>query len=95
MKTKPFTYDVNLDCPADLESFLDMAEPCRGRRLANMLKFKGKFAVQAADGLICYALNKRAANTLRLQGNIAAAQSYEEFCDRIYREDIQPLINCW
>ncbi len=91
----PFTREVNLDDQQELEQFLKLAEPARGRLLANMLRFKGRFAVRAANGLMNYAQNKRAANLLRSYGEIAKAKAYEDICDTIYREDIQPLIKCW
>lgn len=92
--TPPFSRDLNLDDPTELESFLAI-EPARGRLLANMLRFKGRFAVRAANGLMNYAQNKRTANLLRSYGEIQQAQGYEAICDRIYKEDIQPLIKCW
>lgn len=92
---QPFTYEVNLDCPNDLEEFLTKYEPARGRRLANLLGFKGRHSVQAANGLMNYASNKRAAVSERLAGRIRDACMYEDICDRIYKEDIQPLITCW
>lgn len=93
--TPPFARDVNLDCPNDLEEFLSACEPCCGRRLANGFGFKGRHAVRAANGLMNYAQNKRTANLLRSYGEIAQALQYEEICDRIYQEDIQPLVKCW
>ena len=93
--TPPFAREVNLDDQQELEHFLASAEPARGRLLANMLRFKGRFAVRAANGLMNYAQNKRAANLLRSYGEIQQAQGYEAICDRIYKEDIQPLIKCW
>ena len=93
--TPPFAYAVNLDDQQELEHFLASTEPARGRLLANMLRFKGRFAVRAANGLMNYAQNKRPANLLRSYGEIQKAKAYEDICDRIYKEDIQPLIKCW
>jgi hypothetical protein len=92
---QPFTYEVNLDCPNNLEEFLTKYEPARGRRLANLLGFKGRNSVQAANGLMNYASNKRAAHICRRGIMLTQAKMYEDICDRIYQEDIQPLINCW
>lgn len=92
---KPFHHDVNLDCPVGLEQFLETYEPDRGRRLANRLAFRGRFSVRAADALIGYAHNKQAAMWCRELGYITEAEKYERICDRIYDEDIQPLIHCW
>ena len=91
----PFEHPVNLDDQQELEQFLSSHEPARGRLLANMLRFKGRSAVRAANGLMNYAQNKRAANLLRSSGKIQKAKDYEDICDRIYKEDIQPLIKCW
>lgn len=88
-----FKLEVNLD--AEWEKFLEDHEPTRGRRLANRLGFKGKNSVRAANGLTNYASNKRAAVSSRLAGNITTAQDYERICDLIYKEDIQPFIECW
>lgn len=94
-ESKPFSYDVNLDDPVDWENFLEDFEPSRGRCLATRLGFKGKNATKAADGLMNYAQNKRAAYSSREAGDIPKALEYEGICDKIYREDIQPLIKCW
>jgi hypothetical protein len=91
----PFTHAVNLDCPNDLAEFLERHEPARGRRLANQIGFKGRNAVKAADGLMNYAHNKRAAISCRSRGDTQEALKYEAICDMIYREDIQPLTDCW
>lgn len=91
----PFKLDVNLDDEQELEEFLETYEPQRGRQLANSLEFKGKSSVEAANGLMNYAHNKRAAMLCRKTGNIQGALGYEQICDRIYKENIQPLIECW
>lgn len=95
VEDKPFRYEVNLDDPEELREFLERYEPAQGRQLMNMLKFRGKGAVGAADALMNYARNKRVANILRAQGDIESALVYESICDRIYNEDIQPFIDCW
>jgi hypothetical protein len=95
LKSPPFACEVNLDCPNDLEQFLKTYEPARGRVLANRLEFVGKGSAKAANALMNYAQNKRTAIACRKFGKIPSALRYEEICDRIYREDIQPLIKCW
>jgi len=95
LKSPPFELEVNLDCPKSLEKFLKTYEPTRGRALANRLAFSGKGSAKAANALMNYACNKRAAIMCRQRGKISAAIQYEDICDRIYREDIQPLIKCW
>jgi hypothetical protein len=95
LKELPFTADLNLDCINDLEEFLSKHEPIRGRSLAHRLGFRGPGAVKAANALMNYAQNKRAAITCRKSRRIPTARQYEEICDRIYREDIEPLVKCW
>ena len=95
LKSIPFAYAVNLDCPNDLEQFLKSYEPARGRVLANRLEFAGKGSAKAANALMNYAQNKRTAIACRKFEKIPSALRYEEICDRIYKEDIQPLIECW
>ena len=95
MSDKPFKLGINLDDEVEVEGFLSMHEPIRGVALAHRLGFRGRHCKRAADALMNYAHNKRAALSCRLKGQIATAQQYEDICDRIYREDIQPLIECW
>jgi len=91
----PFSANFNLDCPNDREAFLKRFGPARGRVLANRLGFRGKGSVKAANALMNYAHNKGTARACRKYGRIQSAQRYEAICDRIYKEDIQPLIKCW
>jgi hypothetical protein len=95
MSDKPFQLDINLDDEAELELFLDTHELVRGVALAHRLGFRGRRCKRAADALMNYAQNKRAARSCRFKGRVATAQQYEDICDRIYREDIQPLTQCW
>ncbi len=92
---RPFKFDANLDDEVDREAFLKVYEPGRGRALANRLGFRGKGCVAAANALMNYACNKRAAVMCRKRGAINTAVQYETICDRIYKEDIQPAIECW
>lgn len=91
----PFTIDLNLSIPGNSITFLKRYEPARGRRLANLLEFHGRHSVKAADALMNYAQNKRAENMCNQRGIKKTAKQYEDICDRIYREDIVPLIKCW
>jgi len=95
MSDKPFKLDVNLDDEVELDEFLKKHEPRSGVVLAHRLGFHGRGCGRAAYALMHYAQNKRAAVSCRRHGRIATAQQYEDICDRIYREDIQPLIKCW
>lgn len=94
-RVRPFRLNVNLDDHYEREKFLEYHEPNRGRALANRLGFRGSGCVAAADGLMNYACNKRAAVSCRIQGKIREALDYEAICDRIYREDIEPAVVCW
>lgn len=89
-----FRLDVNLDTEEGMTEFLELYEPSRGRLLANRLGFKGHGCVAAADALMNYAHNKRAAIMCRKTADEIASR-YEAICDDIYREDIQPVIKCW
>lgn len=90
-----FEIDLNLDDPAELEGFINKHSTLKGRTLANRLGFSGKGAATAATALSNYAWNKHTAVCLREKGDITKALGYEEICDRIYREDIEPNIKCW
>jgi hypothetical protein len=92
---RPFKIEINLDDEGELSKFLDDYEPMRGRVLANRLGFKGKHSVRAADGLMNFACNRRAAFGCRRRGDVDTALDYERICGLIYKEDIQPFIECW
>ena len=87
--------DINLDSDIEANEFVHKHGNIRGRMLAKRLGFKGRYAVRAANALSNYAWNKLTACSLRENGQIADAMRYEHICDKIYREDIQPLIICW
>ncbi len=95
MSDKPFALDINLDDEAELDEFLREYEPWRGVSLARRLGFRGSQCKRAANGLMNYACDKRAAVLCRRRGRPDTSLKYEDICDRIYREDIQPLIECW
>ena len=90
-----FEIELNLDDEEELQKFMSLHEPTRGRRLATRLGFSGKGCVAASNALMNYAANKRAAINCRKEGKIYAALIYEEICDTIYKDDIQPTIKCW
>jgi hypothetical protein len=95
MSDKPFKLDVNLDDEVELAEFLGKYEPHRGANLARRLGFCGTGYGRAADALMNYAQNKRAAILARRRGRVGVALQYEAICDRIYIDDIQPSIECW
>jgi hypothetical protein len=95
MSDRPFALEVNLDDTVERDYFLQKHEPVRGISLAHRLGFRGPGCKRAANALMNYAQNKRTARQLRLDGTVAKAWLYEAICERIYREDIQPVIECW
>ena len=90
-----FNAEMNLDDPYDIQQFIASYKTTKGRSLANRLGFVGKNSVRAANALSNYAWNKHTAICLRTKGDIVTGQKYEAICDRIYTQDINPLINCW
>ena len=90
-----FEFDGNLDDPEECDAFLKKHEPARGVRLARALGFSGPGMREAANALMNYAQNSRAARSCRTNGSIQAAQGYESIMDRIYRYDIEPNIEAW
>jgi len=76
----------NLDCPNEVEDFIKEYSTIRGKRLANMLGYKGRGSVIKANYLSSYAWNKWTAMGLRKRGEIRQAASYEAICDRIYNQ---------
>lgn len=90
-----FEIEINLDDPEEAEKFVEEHGTTRGRRLANLLGFKGKGAEAAAGALSGYAWNKVTALSCRKRGDIEAARKYEAICDWIYSDDIEGKIKCW
>ncbi len=80
--------NVNLDDEEEVRAFIAKHGTCKGRRLANQLGLTGKGADSLATSLSCFAWNRLTAMNLRLAGNIARAQVYEDICDRIYKRDL-------
>ncbi len=76
----------NLDDPNEVEDFVNKYRTIRGRRLANMLEFKGFNSVKRANFYSLYAWNKWTAMALRKEGKIALALGYEAICDRLYKQ---------
>lgn len=74
----------NLDCPNEVEEFWQTYQLVNGRRLANLLGWKGKESTNNAYLYHGYAANKITAISCRKAGNIATALSYEGICERIY-----------
>lgn len=92
---RPFIFEGNLDDEEEANAFLKEHTTISGRRLARRLGFVGQGSVHAASALSAYAWNKRVAANLRKRGEISSALVYETICDRLYRDDIQPNIQCW
>lgn len=96
MKTATkFNSSWNLDDEMECETFIETYGTTRGMRLAHKLGFTGTNARRAANALSNYAWNKHTAVNCRRKGDITTALQYEAICDRIYSQDIQPIIDCW
>lgn len=93
--TRPFSLDLNLDDVSECADFIAKYGTTRGRKLANLLGISGNGSARLASSLSNYAWNKHAAINCRLKGQIQTAIEYEEICDWIYRDDIQPVCECW
>ena len=94
MKTK-FKTDLNLDDETEVNEFLKSHGMRRRRNIAKELGFEGEGSFEAAQSLKNYAWNKVTAISERKKGNISRAEVFEDICDRIYKEDIEPNIECW
>ncbi len=90
-----FKIDLNLDAMCEANEFIHKFGTTKGRALANLLGFKGKGSARAATALSNYAWNKQTAIGCREHGKIQTAIMYEDICDKIYTENIQPSIECW
>lgn len=90
-----FTLNINLDNEIECHEFIKKYGNSSKRSLANQLGFVGKGAAKAAQALNNYAWNKKTATMLRKMGEIDRAIVYEKICDDIYKEDIEPNIECW
>ena len=83
--------DLNLDAMShdELVNFADKfigngVRPIRAAR--KLFPERPKSYVESTRMLRCYAWNKATAISLRLEGKINGAISYEVICDRIYQE---------
>ena len=92
---EPFKLEINLDDESEVETFISRHGTINGKLLAYELGLHGKGSVKAATALSNYAWNKWTALGLRKEGKIASALEYEKICDSIYKEDIEPFIECW
>lgn len=90
-------FNFNLDDETELSFVISEygVPDCRGRRLARKLGWKGNGVVRAANGIANYVANKTTAIACRLDGKIETARQYEAICDRIYTQDLQPLVEVW
>ncbi len=92
---KPFSVDINLDDEETVNAWIATHNTNKGRIVANRLGLKGKGSSDLATALSNYAWNKYTAIGLRKRGEIQTAISYESICDRIYKQDIAPVCECW
>ena len=90
-----FRLDLNLDDKKERDDFLNKYGTSNGRHLANTLGLKGKGSALLATALSNYAWNAQTAYNQRSEGRILIAQQYETIADRIYKEDIQSVCECW
>lgn len=92
---KQFKIEINLDDPIEREEFINRHGTMKGRSLANRLSLDGKGSALLATSLSNYAWNAFTAYRLRQNGEIETAKIYEEIMDKIYKNDIQPICECW
>ena len=81
--------DLNMDAmePEELWHFWKLTNRVRPIAFARELfPTQPKGYIKATKLLGCYASNKATAMTLRLEGKIESAITYENICDRIYQE---------
>lgn len=90
-----FKLDLNLDAIGEAEKFVNKYSTSKGRYLAFRLGIKGKGSSLLATAVSNYAWNTYTAQLCRSNGNIESALTYESIADKIYKEDIQPVCNCW
>ena len=92
---KKFKIELNLDNPVELLEFLSNYWLMDAKTLAAEFGWEGEGAVPAVIALQDYAEYKLTAIRRRLNGQINCACSAERECDEIYRQRIQPNIDCW
>ena len=90
-----FKLAVNLDDDAERWAFMQAQSGKPMRLMPERIGFAGRGSLKAARALWSYALNKHTAVEIRREGRINDAIKYEDICDRIYKQDIQPFIECW
>jgi hypothetical protein len=90
---KQFKLDLNLDDAVECEQFLAQYGTTKGRRLANLLGLSGRGSARLASALSNYAWNAHTARVCRESGKTSVV--YEVTADRIYKNDIQPVCECW
>jgi hypothetical protein len=90
-----FTLNLNLDDDSEREAFIKRFGTMRGRALAHRLNLKCKGSAKLASAISNYAWNRHVAYACRIDGRIPTAFEYELICDRIYRNSISPVCECW
>lgn len=91
-------FNFNLDDEVELDfvrTEYGILQGCRGRRLAAKLGWSGKGSSRAANAVANYVWNKLTAMQCRRAGKIQEAKQYEDICDRIYTQDLQPVVEVW
>lgn len=92
---KKHTIEINLDDIQETKEFIQKNGTLKGRALAKKLGLSGEGSAKLASAFSNYAWNKNTAIDCRKNGNINSALKYEEICDSIYKENIQPNCKCW
>jgi hypothetical protein len=93
---KKFNLDINLDDEQECDNFLLEHMQATDGVIAQRLGISNQEdGILLANRLKQYALRRQLAFEHRRKGQIEIALSYETQCDNIYREDINPICNCW
>ncbi len=93
--TPKFETEINLDDEDEAQEFFNKYCHSTSHAIARDLGFEGKGAAEAAQNLFEYANGKLIAMRDRREGRISLALVSEEILDSIYKDKIQPNIECW
>jgi hypothetical protein len=74
----------NLDCMSSDELMEFWMRHQNGRNSKQLFPKIGSGSIRSTRSLANYAANKSTAMQCRINGDIAGAQMYESFCERIY-----------
>ena len=95
MNTKQFSLSINLDDESEVGEFIQKFGNSSPAHIASSLNIGGGNSHRLAQSLRNYAWNRFTAMNQRKIGKIQTAKLYENICDRIYSEDIEPVCECW